>query len=414
MMRRAMRPSRNFPTLSRPVWLGLAFCATVAAGLGTYVVAQDGQKAQMAAYAKGPLVPLPPQPKGVPFPTEVWPRGQAPEAAARVIKTQFDQAFNNSDSPMGQTRAVIIVQGGRVVAERYSTGFDEKSKLVSWSMAKSVTASLVGIAMLDGKLKLDQPLNDPLWDDGDPRRDITIRQALHMSDGLRWREDGYADPVSNDAAKMLFGPGRENIVAYVTDRPTEFKPGEKWRYSSGTTNLISAAVARAVSPRNLKDPTGAEGYRNFMYDRLFRPIGMNNVAAEFDLAGNFYASSLMHATAQDWARYGLLHLRDGVWDGKRILPEGYVDFLRTPTTAEGATSYGAHWWLSLPNKQGTLKNGPYDSFEAHGFQGQWIGVIPSKDLVIVRLGLMTDESGWDTLDAWLQPIVDAFPAVTQP
>ena len=207
-MRRAMRPSRNFPTLSRPVWLGLAFCATVAAGLGTYVVAQDGQKAQMAAYAKGPLVPLPPQPKGVPFPTEAWPRGQAPEAAARVIKTQFDQAFNNSDSPMGQTRAVIIVQGGRVVAERYSTGFDEKSKLVSWSMAKSVTASLVGIAMLDGKLKLDQPLNDPLWDDGDPRRDITIRQALHMSDGLRWREDGYADPVSNDAAKMLFGPGR--------------------------------------------------------------------------------------------------------------------------------------------------------------------------------------------------------------
>ncbi|MFM1976141.1 MAG: hypothetical protein RL145_987, partial [Pseudomonadota bacterium] len=117
-MRRAMRPSRNFPTLSRPVWLGLAVCAAIATGLGTFVVAQDSQKAQMAAYAKAPLVPLPPQPKGVPFPTEAWPRGEAPEAAAQVIKTQFDKAFNDSSSPMGQTRAVIIVQGGRIVAER--------------------------------------------------------------------------------------------------------------------------------------------------------------------------------------------------------------------------------------------------------------------------------------------------------
>ena len=247
-MRRAMRPSRNLLALSRPVWFGLAFCAAIATGVGTYVVAQDSQKAQMAAYAKAPLVPLPPQPKGVPFPTESWPKGEAPEAAARVIKTQFDQAFGNANSPMGETRAVIIVQGGRIVAERYAKGFDEKSKLISWSMAKSVTSTLAGIAVLDGKLKLDQPLNDPLWDDGDPRRAITIRQALHMSDGLRWRENGYADPVSNDAAKMLFGPGRENIVAYVADRPTEFKPGEKWRYSSGTTNLISAAVAAGETP----------------------------------------------------------------------------------------------------------------------------------------------------------------------
>jgi CubicO group peptidase (beta-lactamase class C family) len=230
--------------------------------------------------------------------------------------------------------------------------------------------------------------------------------------GLRWREDGYDDPIENDAAKMLFGSGRENIVAYVADRPREFTPGEKWRYSSGTTNLVSAAVGRAVAPRNIGDPYGKEGLRNFMYDRLFRPIGMTNTAAEFDLAGNFYASSLIQASAQDFARFGLLHLRDGVWDGKRILPPGYVDFVRTPTTAQGADSYGAHWWLSLPNKAGLLKDGPYDSFEANGFQGQLIAVIPSKDLVIVRLGLMSDEKGWDTLGAWLQPIVNAFPART--
>ncbi len=402
-MHRAMHP-RTF----------LALLALILGGGITgwsLVQAQDGQIATQVALAKAPLVPLKPQPANVPFPTADWPKGSVPAPIQAIIKSQFDKAFGGQIKEIGETRAVIIVQGGRIVAEQYGTGFDASSKLASWSMAKSITAALAGIAIGDGKIKLDDPLKEPLWDDGDPRRTITLRQALHMSDGLRWRENGYDDPVQNDAAKMLFGPGREDIVAYVADRPREFPPGEKWRYSSGTTNLISAAVGRAVAPRSLRDPTGQEGLRNFMYDRLFRPIGMNNTAAEFDLAGNFYGSSLVQATAQDFARFGLLHLRDGVWDGKRILPQGYVDFLRTPTTAQGANAYGAHWWLSLPNKQGLLKGGPYDSFEAQGFQGQLIVVIPSKDLVIVRLGLMRDEKGWDTLGAWLQPIVDAFPTV---
>jgi CubicO group peptidase (beta-lactamase class C family) len=405
-MHRATRPrtfSRHFALI------GLVATSVLALGTLGVVRAQDSKQATMAAIAAAPLVPLKGQPAGVPFPTTAWPKGSAPATAEAIIKSQFDKAFSGQIKEIGETRAVIIVHNGRIVAERYGTSFDANSKLISWSMAKSVTAALVGIAVGDGKLKLDDPLNEPLWDDGDPRRNITVRQALHMADGLRWREDGYADPIQNDAAKMLFGSGREDIVAYVADRPKEFEPGQKWRYSSGTTNLISAAVGRAVAPRSLRDPLGKEGLRNFMYDRLFRPLGMTNTAAEFDLAGNFYASSLIQATAQDYARFGLLHLRDGVWDGKRILPEGYVDFVRTPTTAEGATEYGAHWWLSPSNKAGLLKEGPYDSFEAQGFQGQVIAVIPSKDLVIVRLGIMSDEKGWDTLGAWLQPIVNAFP-----
>jgi CubicO group peptidase (beta-lactamase class C family) len=411
-MHRATRPRTFWRPSLRHALIGSSLVAVLLGSAWGVVNAQDSAKANMAAIAASPLVPLKPQPAGVPFPTTQWPRGPAPASVDAIIKSQFDKAFGGQIKEIGETRAVIIVHNGRIVAERYGTGFSEKSKLISWSMAKSVTAALVGIAVSDGKMKLDDPLNEPLWDDGDPRRDITIRQALHMSDGLRWREDGYDDPIENDAAKMLFGAGRENIVAYVADRPREFTPGEKWRYSSGTTNLISAAVGRAVAPRNLGDPNGKEGLRNFMYDRLFRPIGMTNTAAEFDLAGNFYASSLIQASAQDFARFGLLHLRDGVWDGKRILPPGYVDFVRTPTTAQGADSYGAHWWLSLPNKAGLLKDGPYDSFEANGFQGQLIAVIPSKDLVIVRLGIMSDEKGWDTLGAWLQPIVNAFPTRT--
>jgi CubicO group peptidase (beta-lactamase class C family) len=406
MMHRATRP-RTFFTL-----LALSGIA-LATGL-SLVHAQDGAKVVAAELASAPLVPLPPQPKGVPFPTTTWPRAEPTAQIAPVLKRQFDAAFSGQIKEIGETRAVIIVQGGKIVAEQYGAGFSVNSKLNSWSMAKSITAALVGISIGDGKMKLDDPLNEPLWEDGDARRNITIRQALHMSDGLRWREDGYDDPIQNDAAKMLFGGGRENIVAYVASRPAEFKPGEKWRYSSGITNLISAAVGRAQSPPSIFDPTGKEGLRTFMYDRLFRPIGMTRTAAEFDLAGNFYASSLVQATAQDFARFGLLHLRDGVWDGKRILPEGFVDFVRTPTTVEGAIAYGAHWWLSLPNKAGLLKNGPYDSFEANGFQGQLIAVTPSKDLVIVRLGMMSDEKGWENLGTWLQPIVDAFPTVSAP
>ncbi len=409
-MHRATRPRTRVQSNFARLAVGVALL-TISVGVTLGIAqAQDGAKANAQALAQTPLVALRAQPAGVPFPTITWPRGPAPAGADAVIKAQFDKAFGGQVKEIGETRAVIIVHNGRIVAERYGAGFDEKSKLISWSMAKSVTAAIVGIAMADGKMKLDDPLNEPMWDDNDPRRNITIRQALHMSDGLRWREDGYDDPVQNDAAKMLFGPGRENIVEYVADKPQEFPQGEKWRYSSGTTNLVSAAVGRAIAPRSLRDPNGKEGLRNFMYDRLFRPIGMNSTAAEFDLAGNFYASSLLQATAQDFARFGLLHLRDGVWDGKRILPAGFVDFVRTPTTAQGATHYGAHWWLSPVNKSGVLKDGPYDSFEAQGFQGQLIAVIPSKDLVIVRLGLMSDEGGWDTLGAWLQPIVNAFPA----
>jgi CubicO group peptidase (beta-lactamase class C family) len=402
-MHRATRPRIFFPLL--------AIAALALATGWSLVQAQDSSKVVVTALANAPLVPLPPQPKGVPFPTTAWPKAAPSADVAPIIKRQFEAAFGGQIKEIGETRAVIIVQGGKIVAEQYGAGFTEISKLNSWSMAKSMTAALVGITIGDGKMKLDDPLNEPLWDDGDTRRNITIRQALHMSDGLRWREDGYDDPIQNDAAKMLFGTGRENIVEYVASRPAEFTPGEKWRYSSGITNLISAAVGRAQSPPSIVDPTGKEGLRTFMYERLFRPIGMTRTAAEFDLAGNFYASSLIQATAQDFARFGLLHLRDGVWDSKRILPAGYVDFVRTPTTAQGATSYGAHWWLSLSNKAGLLKDGPYDSFEANGFQGQLIAVIPSKDLVIVRLGMMSGEEGWKNLGAWLQPIVDAFPTV---
>jgi arginine-tRNA-protein transferase len=160
----------------------------------------------MAAYAKAPLVPLPPQPKGVPFPTEAWPKGQAPEAAARVIKTQFDQAFGNAKSPMGETRAVIVIQGGRIVAEQYGKGFDEKSKLVSWSMAKSVTSLLVGIALDQGLIRgLDDLPQDYVPElQGTLHGQVPLRHLLNMSSGADVLHE--RDPVRIDVP--AFAPSK--------------------------------------------------------------------------------------------------------------------------------------------------------------------------------------------------------------
>lgn len=355
------------------------------------------------------FAPLPKQPAGVPFPTKEWPIGTLDVAQKSKLDAAIDKAFDNSAPALGETRAILVVKGGKIIAEKYGEGFNKDSKLNSWSMAKSITSALFAIAMGDGKLSLDTKIQDPHWRSDDARNEITYRDALHMTDGLNWREKNYADPLHNDAAIMLFGKGREDVVKYVTSRPKKHESGKVWNYSSGTTNLISAGISRSLGPRTPQDPNGSDKYRNFMFKNLFHAIGMNDTAPEFDAAGNFYAGSLVQASARDFARFGLLHLRDGVWDGKRILPEGWVSFIRTPTKAEGAEAYGAHWWLSPPDKSGLLKNGPYDSFEAQGHDGQVIAIIPSKDLVIVRLGLSPDKNAWPAIGDYISSVANSAP-----
>ena len=355
------------------------------------------------------LVPMPKQPSGVPFPTKEWPIGTLNAVQKSKLESAVNRAFDNSTPALGETRAILVVKGGKIIAERYGEGFDENSKLNSWSMAKSITSAIFAIAMGEGKLNLAAPINDPHWRQDDPRAKITYKDALHMTDGLSWREENYSDPLHNDAAIMLFGKGREDVVKYVTSRPLKHETGKVWNYSSGTTNLISAGISRSLGPRTISDPTGRQRYRSYMFKNLFHAIGMTQTAPEFDAAGNFYAGSLVQATARDFARFGLLHLRDGVWEGKQILPKNWVNFVRTPVKAEGAEAYGAHWWLSPSDKSGLLKNGPYDSFEAQGHDGQVIAVIPSKDLVIVRLGLSTDKEAWPAIGEYLSNVAQAAP-----
>ena len=342
------------------------------------------------------------------YPTKSWQYGEIDAIKKEKLANISKKVFANTNGELGETRALLIVQNGKIVFEQYGKGFDKDARLISWSMAKSITGALFGIMVQDGKLKLQDPINDPHWKKNDKRRSITYDQALTMTDGINWREEDYADPIHNDAALMLFGKGREDIVDYVTKRPLKHTPGKVWNYSSGTTNLIAAGISRALGPRTIADPTGKERMRNFMHDRLFTPIGMNRTSAEFDANGNFYGSSLIYSSAQDFARFGLLMLRGGKWEDKQIIDTKFVDYLRTPSKGEGADAYGAHFWLSRDNKKGLLKNGPYDSFEAQGHDGQVILMIPTKDLVVVRLGLSTHDKAWDAIGANLQEIVDVF------
>ena len=270
------------------------------------------------------------------------------------------------------TLAELVLKGGRVVHETYGPDTGPGTTLISWSTAKSVTQALVGIAVRQGRLELDAPAPVPEWA-GDARRDITLRQLLHMSSGLRFVED-YVDDSISHCLEMLFGTGQADVAAYAASQPLEHDPGCVFNYSSGTTNIVSRIVGQAVGG-------GEPGMRAFMQDELFGPLGMTSADPRFDAAGTFVGSSFLYCTAGDFARFGQLYLAGGVWDGRRILPEGWVELAASPAPVPVTEEfgYGAHWWL-------WDGHGFPGTFAAHGYEGQYIIVRPDRDLVVVRLG----------------------------
>ena len=274
------------------------------------------------------LVPLPPQPAGVAWPTEEWPEGTLPPG---VDLTPLLDEVCDDDGPLAETFAVLVVHRGRIVAERYQGALEHfdrpptrvtaETPLLSWSMAKSVLHAVVGLLVGQGRLDLDAPADVPEWADrGDPRHAVTLRQLLAMRDGLDFVED-YVDGGVSDVIEMLFGRGQADMAHFAADRPLAAPPGTRFNYSSGTSNIVSGVVARAVGP--------GEPYARFLHGRLFGPLGMATADPEFDEAGTWVASSYLRTTARDYARFGLLYLRDGLWDGVRLLPAGWVDYART-------------------------------------------------------------------------------------
>ncbi len=340
------------------------------------------------------LIGLPQQPAGVAWPTDAWPRGALAGPSAGRVREAVDYAFSAAALPdLGQTHALVIVQGGRLLLERYADGFGPEQTYPSWSKAKSITQALVGIAVGDGRLDITAPADVPEWvGSGDPRGAITLDLLLRMSSGLAFVED-YEPDHPSDVIAMLFGEGKDDVAHYAAMQPLAHAPGGFWSYSSGTSNIVSRCVARAMGA------FGAD-FEAFMCARLFEPLGMTSATPRFDAAGTFIGSSFCFCTARDFARFGLLYLRDGVWEGRRILPPGWVDYARTATwqqpTEDGP--YGAHWWLGL--------GGP-GSFSANGYDGQYTVVVPDLDMVVVRHGA-TPLARQQAPRAWLGDLIGRF------
>lgn len=361
------------------------------------------------------LVPLPAQPDAVEWPAEDWtPAPLANDVDEASLERALSEAMPASHPDLGETRAIAIVQDGRLVLERYAPGFTRDTRLISWSVAKSITQALVGAAMHEGRIDPHAPMGSPHWPQGDPRGAISWRTWLSMIDGQPWSELRARTVLDNDSAHMLFGIGRTDQAAYAANLPLVHTPGTHWNYNSGGIVLVADALTRRIVP----DPRDARDRRQRMrawMDRaLFAPIGMRPIV-QFDARGTFFGSAEIYATARDFARFGLLYLRGGVWNGTRILPEGWVDFARTP--AASTDVYGAGFWVTPAQGPGRpwrgllAGRGLADAFYAEGRAGQLIVVVPSKDLVVVRLGLFEDTlHRWQRLGAWTARIANCFAA----
>ncbi|MBE9545036.1 MAG: serine hydrolase [Proteobacteria bacterium] len=339
-----------------------------------------------------------------------WPAGgQGPvdPSGMGVDRQKLEKALDAAFSEPGpekprKTRAVVVVYDGQLIAERYAPGFDKDMPLLGWSMSKTVTNALVGILVKQKKLDIMKPAPVPEWQKGDdPRKKITLDQLLRMSSGLKF-EEKYM-PLY-DATYMLYGS--YDFAAYAAARPLETEPDTKWYYSSGTANIVARIVRRTVE----KD---YDYYYKFIYEELFDKIGMYSAVIEPDSSGTFVGSSYSFATPRDWARFGLLYLQDGAWQGEQLFSPGWVTYTTTPTPGAPKGEYGAHIWLNAGSAADPddrrWPGAPRDTFAALGFQEQKVIVIPSRKLVLVRFGATADRKTWNT-DEFIKNILACLPS----
>jgi len=292
---------------------------------------------------------------------------------ANIDYSKLNAAVANAFDIKGQktkrTRSVIVIYKDKIIAEKYDTGFDKNSKILGWSMTKSVTATMFGILQKQGKIDIYKPAPIAEWAT-DERKNITINDLLHMNSGLEWDEN--YDGIS-DVTKMLFLDA--DMSQSQLKKPAQFKSNTHWNYSSGTTNLLSG-ILRAQFKTH-------QEYLDFWYSALIDKIGMNSMIVETDMAGNYVGSSYSWATTRDWAKFGLLYLHKGNWNGEQLFDESWAKYVATPTNTSNGR-YGAHFWL---NAGAHFPDVPKDMFHCSGYQGQMVFIIPSQDMVIVRMGL---------------------------
>ncbi len=305
----------------------------------------------------------------------------------KKLQENVGKAFDVEGEEVQRTRAVVVLHKDHLIAEQYTAGFSAETKLLGWSMTKSLTNAALGILEKQGKIKLNQNNLFEEWKD-DERSRITLNNLLQMNSGLEWEEDYTA---LSDVNKMLFL--EEDMPQVQLKKPLAGEPNNSWNYSSGTTNLLSKFIRQQFDTH--------QEYLDFWYGELIDKIGMHSMTVETDLAGNYITSSYGWATARDWAKFGLLYLNKGNWKGEQIFNESWAEYTARPTNGSNG-EYGAHFWL---NAEGKFPNVPRDLFSCNGFQGQFIFIIPSKDLVVVRFGL-TEDPEFD-VDTFLKGIVEA-------
>ncbi|MGF1507988.1 MAG: serine hydrolase domain-containing protein [Myxococcota bacterium] len=328
----------------------------------------------------------PPDVEGLPFPTGDRARPRPNRAQRRLLEEAFDGAtFGDGTVTVG----VVIVREGQIAAERYREGFGIHTGYRTWSTAKSISAALIGIAVDKGLLSVDEPAPIPEWSHfQDPRQRITLANLLHMSSGLMSQ--------GSDTNAIYFGG--QDVISAATTTPLVAEPNTRWKYANNDT-LLALRALRAVLGDDLT-------YMRFPYDELFSKIGMHHTRMEMDHRGNFVGSSQVYTTARDLARFGLLHLQQGVWQGERVLPEGWTEFVAAPAPARSAEpetrGYGAQFWLL-----DTFEGVPPGTYTTAGNKGQYVTIVPEKDLVIVRTGVDPNGRRWIP-EAFVKEVVKFF------
>ena len=281
------------------------------------------------------------------------------------LNKTVDQLFTNNT----KTRAVLVLHKNQIIAEKYDKGFTKDSRILGWSMTKSIMSTVFGILQTQGKMNILDKAPITNWQN-DERKEITINNLLQMNSGLEWNEDYN---TISDVTKMLFL--EKDMTKIQAEKPFVGKPNQTWNYSSGTSNLLSGILRNTFKTH--------QEYLDYWYAEFIDKIGMNSMVIETDMTGNYVGSSYAWATPRDWAKFGLLYLNKGNWNGEQLFDASWVDYITTPTNGSDGT-YGGHFWL---NAEGQFPDVPKNMFYASGYQGQFVFVFPDQDLVVVRMGL---------------------------
>ena len=319
------------------------------------------------------LIDQPKHDPAVKWPTLSWTSNKDYIDNNDVFTSLMETFFSKqSFSLYGKTNALLVVESGKIIYEKYNKGINENTKLVSWSMAKSFTGALTGI-MIDKKNISSIHQNKLLSHWNDQRKDITIDHLLNMKSGLKFVEQ-YSSGEQSDTTEMLFGIGKFNQAHYASKFPLKKLPGTYFDYSTGTTNILSMIIRNNLRAKGID-------YHEFIKENLLDKIGLNNTTLEFDKSDTFIGGSSIYANARDYAKFGYLYLRDGKWESEQVISKEWINQTRTPSKHTNS-KYSNKFWHINDNEFGL----PNDTYYCAGFGGQFIIIIPSKDLVLVRLG----------------------------